>query len=299
MNNIDDIVINFDDNNLFLLNIILSFLMFGVALDIKLDDFKKLFQAPKIPLVGLLSEYIYLPVLSLVLILLLDPYPSLALGMILISVCPGGSVSNFMVHLSKGNTALSVLLTSFTTAAAIIITPLAFGFWASLLPQTAELLKSLNIDPVKIIKTVIFLIFIPVSIGMFINHKFPDFTNKIKRGVANLSMFIFLAFVTVALFKNYQKLQDYVHIVFFLVLIHNGLALVGGYRIARLFKLSKRDSRAISIETGIQNSGLGLVLAFQVFNGLGGMVLILAWWGIWHLISGYLLSLVWGRKKTA
>lgn len=297
MTNIDDIVINFDDNNIFVLNIVLAFLMFGVALDIKTKDFEQLFKAPKIPLIGLLSEYIFLPLLTLGLIALIKPQASIALGMILISVCPGGSVSNFMVHLSKGNAALSVLLTSFTTVSAIILTPIAFGFWASLNPITSELLQTLNVDPEKIIKTVIFLIFIPVSTGMFINHKYPKLTEKIKKPIANISMLIFLGFVTVALVNNYSKMQDYLHIVFFIVLIHNGLALLGGYQIPRLFKLSKKNSRAIAIETGIQNSGLGLVLALQVFNGLGGMVLILAWWGIWHLISGFTISMIWSRRS--
>lgn len=298
MTSIDDIVINLNDGNLFVLNIILSFLMFGVALDIRIEDFKQLFQSPKIPLVGLLSEYLFLPLLALGLIYLIQPHPSIALGMLLVSVCPGGSVSNYMVHRSKGNSALSVLLTSFTTTAAIVITPLAFGFWASIHPETSALLKTLDIDPQKIIKTVIFLILIPVSIGMFINHRYPKLTAQIKKPVSSLSMLVFLAFVCFALIKNYTQMQDYLHIVFFIVLIHNGLALLGGYQIARGFRLSKRDARAISIETGIQNSGLGLVLAFQIFEGLGGMVLILAWWGIWHLISGFGLSLVWGRNPV-
>ena len=298
MTNIDDIVINFDDSNLLVLNIILAFLMFGVALDIKVQDFKQLFRAPKIPLIGLLSEYIFLPLLTLALIMLIKPHASIALGMVLVSVCPGGSVSNFMVHLSKGNAALSVLLTSFTTASAIILTPVAFAFWAGMNPITAELLQTLNVDPEKIVKTVIFLIFIPVSIGMFLNHRYPNLTEKIKRPIANISMLIFLGFVTVALVNNYSKMQDYLHVVFLIVLVHNGLALFGGYQIPRLFKLSKKNARAISIETGIQNSGLGLVLALQVFNGLGGMVLILAWWGIWHLISGFTLSMIWSRKPV-
>jgi BASS family bile acid:Na+ symporter len=298
MTHIDDIVINLNDGNLFVLNIILSFLMFGVALDIRIDDFKQLFQSPKIPLVGLLSEYLFLPLLALGLIYMIEPHPSIALGMLLVSVCPGGSVSNYMVHRSKGNSALSVLLTSFTTTAAIVITPIAFGFWAGIHPETSALLKTLDIDPQKIIKTVIFLILIPVSIGMFINHQYPKFTEQIKKPVSSLSMLVFLAFVCFALVKNYTQMQDYLHIVFFIVLIHNGLALLGGYQIARGFRLSKKDARAISIETGIQNSGLGLVLAFQIFEGLGGMVLILAWWGIWHLISGFGLSLIWGRNPV-
>ena len=298
MNVIDSIQINFSPDSLTLLNICLAFLMFGVALDIKISDFKRILESPKIPLVGLFSEYVYLPLLTLGLIFIIKPQASLALGMILISVCPGGSVSNYMVHLSKGNSALSVLLTSITTVGAILITPFAFKFWSSFVGYADELLTQINVDAGEIVVTVVQLILIPVFLGMFINHRFSAFAQRIKKSVSRFSMLIFLSFVFFGILSNFENIKDYLSIVFVIVLVHNGLALLGGYGIPKFFGVEEKDCRAISIETGIQNSGLGLVLVFNFFDGLGGMALILAWWGIWHLLTGFLLSFFWRRRPS-
>ncbi|MCB0706542.1 MAG: bile acid:sodium symporter family protein [Saprospiraceae bacterium] len=295
MENIDLVRINFNEGQLLFLNLCLAFLMFGVALDIKLEDFRNIFKKPKAPIVGMISEYLLLPILTLILIAILKPMPSLAMGMILIAVCPGGSVSNFMVHLSKGNAALSVMLTSITTLAAIIITPLAFSFWSSLSPETASLRAEIIVEPQRMVSTIVQLVLIPVALGMAVNHYFAEFTRKIERPVRWLSILIFLGFVVFAVAGNYENIKAYLSIVFFLVLIHNGLSLAMGYGFARLNRLNERDSRAISIETGIQNTGLGLILVFNFFDGIGGMAMILAWWGVWHLISGFLLSLIWRK----
>ncbi|MBR9920753.1 MAG: bile acid:sodium symporter family protein [Bacteroidetes bacterium] len=293
MESIDLVRINFNEGQLLFLNLCLAFLMFGVALDIKLEDFRRIFQKPKAPIVGLISEYLLLPILTLLLIFILKPLPSLAMGMILISVCPGGSVSNFMVHMSKGNSALSVMLTSITTLAAIVITPIAFGFWSGLSEVTAPLRSEIFVEPQRMVSTIIQLVFIPVALGMAVNHYFPKFTRKVERPVRWLSIAIFLGFVVFAVAGNYENIKSYLSVVFFLVLIHNGLSLGMGYYFARANRLSEEDSRAVSIETGIQNTGLGLILVFNFFDGIGGMAMILAWWGVWHLISGFLLSLIW------
>ena len=296
MIDIDSIQINFDEGKLAILNILLAYIMFGIALDIRLDDFRKIFQRPKAPFIGLISEYVLLPLLTLALIYIIRPPASIGLGMMLLAVCPGGSVSNFMVHLSKGNTALSVMLTSITTLGAIIITPLAFGLWAGLVPKTEALTAAIQVEPRRMIIAVIQLILVPISLGMFVNYRFPKTTARIQQAIKISSMVIFLGFVVFAVLANVKNMYAYLHLVFYIVLIHNGLSLLMGYGFARLNRLSERDARAVCIETGIQNSGLGLLLVFNFFNGIGGMALILAWWGVWHLISGYCLALLWGRK---
>ena len=270
--------------------------MFGVALDIRLSDFARIIKNPKAPLVGLCSEYLLLPILTLILIAIFKPAPSIALGMVLISTCPGGSVSNFMVHMSKGNAALSVMLTSITTLGAIVITPIAFAFWSAQVESTEALRSTISVEARDMFSTIVQLVFIPVSIGMFVNHRFPKLTAKIERPVSLLSILIFLGFVVFAIAGNFENIKNYLYLVFLVVLVHNGLSLAMGYGFARMWRLSKRDSRAVSIETGIQNTGLGLILVFNFFDGLGGMAMILAWWGIWHLISGFILSLWWRRE---
>ncbi len=297
MENIDIVRINFNPDQLLVLNLSLAFLMFGVALDIKLVDFQNIFKRPKAPIIGLVSQWLFLPILTLALVWMFRPAPSIALGMILIGVCPGGNVSNFAVHLAKANAALSVMLTSISTLAAVVITPLAFTFWSGFVPDTESLREVIKVDPQQMVMTIIQLVFVPLIIGMAINHYFPALTRKIERPVRILSIVIFFSFVIFAAKSNWDNIVNYLHIVFWIVLVHNSLGLSMGYGFARVNKLPQSDVRAISIETGIQNSGLALILIFNFFDGIGGMAMIAAWWGIWHLISGFTLAMWWSRNQ--
>lgn len=296
MHPIDAIKVNFNPDQLLLLNLCLAFLMFGVALDIRVSDFTKLFRRPKAPLVGLTSQLILLPILTLGLIYLFHPPASMGLGMMLVGICPGGNVSNFMVHLSKGNSALSVMMTSITTMGAVIITPFYFTFWSGYVPGSEAFAQLIFVDPYDMVVTIFTLIIIPLLLGMWLLHNYPIFVSKIRTPVSRLSIFIFMSFVVVALIVNWQNAQDHLGKVFWVVLVHNSLALAMGYGFSRLMGLNSYNSRAISIETGIQNSGLALILIFNFFEGLGGMALVAAWWGIWHLISGFSLAMFWRRK---
>ncbi len=296
MDYIDSIQINFNPQQLFLLNICLAFLMFGVALDLRIGNFRQLFRQPKAPLVGLTSQLILLPLLTLALIFLFRPPASIALGMLLVAACPGGNVSNFAVHLAGANSALSVLMTSISTLGAVFITPLYFTLLAPLVVNTSDLRQSIYVDPYDMVSTIVQLILIPLALGMFIHHRFPAFTERIRRPVRFASLFIFVGFVVAAVHSNFDNIVNYLHLVFLLVLVHNAVALSTGYLFARANRLPVADARAISIETGIQNSGLGLILIFNFFNGLGGMAMIAAWWGIWHLISAFALAMYWSKR---
>lgn len=295
---IDAVRINFNASQLVLLNLCLAVIMFGVALDIKVSDFKYLLRHPKIALIGLTSQLLLLPILTILLARFFNPPASIALGMVLIASCPGGNVSNFMVHLSKANAALSVMLTSISTILSVVLTPIAFTFWSTFIPKTEILRENIFVDPLDMIFTIIQLIFIPLLIGMYVNQRFNLIAEKIKNPVKQLSILLFFGFVFFALMGNYQNIVDHVSKVFWIVLVHNGLSFALGFWWSRLFRLPLKDVRAISIETGIQNSGLGLILVFNFFDGIGGMAMITAWWGIWHLISGFLLASIWSRSST-
>ncbi len=272
----------------------LAFLMFAVALDIKVSDFKRVLEQPKAAIVGLTSQLLLLPLLSIAMVYVFAPASSIALGMMLIAACPGGNVSNYAVHLSKGNTALSILMTSITTVFAIVLTPLSFSIWTRCIPVDSNI--EISVAPSQMFQTIFLLIFLPLALGMLSNHFLPKFTAKINRAVKALSMIIFVSFAVVAIYLKFDDLRNYVHWVFVIVLVHNALALMMGYWFARANKLPEYSARAISIETGIQNTGLALILIFNFFNGLGGMAIIAAWWGIWHLISGFLLATYWGKR---
>ncbi len=296
MEDIDSLRINFSPEALQILNAVLALLMFSIALNIRLDDFRELVRQPRPALVGLLSEYLYLPLLTIALIWVLEPAPSIALGMVLLSVCPGGSTSNYATYLAQANTALSVMLTSVTTLGAAVITPLAFGYWQTWLPARVTSSVSLTIDFVDMAATVFLLVMLPVAIGVGLNELRPRIAKALRRPMNILSGVIFLSFVAIAIYGNVGQIKGYLHFVFFTTALHNGLALLGGFVIATLFRLKSSDRRTVTLETGLQNSGLGMTLVFTFFDGLGGMAIVLAWWGIWHLITGFALAYFWGRK---
>lgn len=283
---IDGVQLNFDENNLWVLNLCLAIIMFGVALELNVSDFKRVLLSPKSSIVGLVSQFILLPAVTFVLIIILKPSPSLALGMILVSCCPGGNLSNFMTHLAGGNSALSVSLTAVGTLLAIVATPLNFEFWGSMYEPTAAILKSVSINPIDMIKTIVMLAGVPIVAGMLVNHFFSGAAKKMSAFVKPLSILMFAAIVVIAFAKNYDIFLTYIDQVVFLVFLHNLVALATGLISSRLAHLSDEDQKTIAIETGIQNSGLGLLLIFGFFNGLGGMAIVAGWWGIWHIISG-------------
>lgn len=297
MAEIDNININFDQSQIVLLNICLGFLMFGVALDLKLSDFSYVLTNKKAVVSGLFSQWILLPILTLLLVWLFQPEYSIALGMILIAACPGGNVSNYAVHLSGANVALSVVLTMISTIFCALSTPFIFAQLRKFIPNGQVENVIFDISFVNMISTIVQLILVPLVLGYICITFFPKLVIKIKGIVKKLSLLIFIGFVIAAVAGNLDNLKNYIGLVFFIVLIHNGLALAVGYFFSSaLMKLPINDAKAISIETGIQNSGLALILIFNFFDGLGGMALIAAWWSVWHLISSLAIATWWKRR---
>jgi len=293
--NIDQIVINFTPGALFGLNFILGFIMFGVALELKPENFKEIIRNPKSTLVGLTSQFIILPLVTFILIWIIRPYPSIALGMILVAACPGGNISNFMSSMAKANTALSVGLTAISTSLAIFMTPLNFTIWGNLYVGTRPLMQVINLDPVDMFVNIILIVGVPVVLGILFNQRFPKITSKIVGPIKRLSILIFVGFVIIGFTNNYDNFIMYISLVVMLVFIHNAVALTTGFMMGNAFRLPRADKKSLAIETGIQNSGLGLILIFNFFNGLGGMALVAAWWGIWHIISGLCIAWFWSR----
>lgn len=296
METIDELRINFSPEALHVLNGVLALLMFSIALDIRLDDFRQLVRQPRPALVGLLSEYLYLPLVTLALVYCVQPAASIALGMVLLAVCPGGSTSNYATYLARGNTALSVMLTSVTTLGAALITPFAFEFWQGFLPARVQSEIQLSIDFADMATTVFFLVIVPVVIGVGLNELRPTWADRLRKPFKILSAVIFIGFVVLAVAGNLPQISQYLGVIFGLTALHNGLALLGGFLIATMFSVSRVDRRTVTLETGLQNSGLGMTLVFTFFDGLGGMAIVLAWWGIWHLVTGFTLAYLWGRR---
>jgi len=294
---IDSIKINFDTEGLWILNIALAIIMFGVALSIKIDDFKLLIKKPKILLVGVFSQFFLLPALTFVAILIIKPHPSFALGMMMIAACPGGNISNFFSKMAKGNSALSVSLTAFATVICLLMTPLNLQFYSGLYEPTNEIIKTVQLDPIELFKLVLLILGIPIVLGMLLNHYFEEISRKIEVLLKPFSIIIFLTLIMIAFYDNIDVFLNYIHLVAGLVIFHNIGAYFIGFYTAKIFGLEKRDRKTICIETGIQNGGLGLLLIFQFFDGLGGMALLAAFWSIWDMFSGMVLAAFWGRSN--
>ncbi|MDA3905402.1 MAG: bile acid:sodium symporter family protein [Bacteroidales bacterium] len=307
---LDHIRLNFSPAALHSLNIAIAVVMFGVALEIKLDHFKALVRNPRSPLIGVFSQFIVLPALTFLLVIALKDYlsPTMALGMILVASAPGGNISNFISSLSKANLALSVSLTAFATLSAIIFTPLNFAFWGKMAinvysHDASTLVRPLEINAYQMFQTVFIILGIPLMLGVFVNSKFPVLTAKILKPIKRISIVIFMLVIILAFKNNIQHFLPVIKFIFFIVLIHNAMALSAGYFLGKIFKRPLQDRRTLAIETGIQNSGLALILIFnpKIFPPemeLGGMAIIAAWWGIWHMVSGFGLAAYWSGGFT-
>jgi BASS family bile acid:Na+ symporter len=295
---LDEIRLNFSGEGFLFLNIILALIMFGVALEIKPVNFKIIITNPRPVLVGFLAQHILVPAVTFLLVLLLHPTPSIALGMILVAACPGGNISNFLSLMAKGNVELSVTLTAISTILAVVMTPFNFALYGSLYSEASHLLMPISIDAWEMIKTVFVLLGIPLVLGMFVAWKFPVVAQKLNKPMRIFSLIVFAIFVFAALAANFSYFLRYIHLIFLIVLIQNASAFFTGHYTAKLFRLGNIDVKTIGIESGIHNSGLALVLIFNpnLFNGLGGMAFIAAWWGIWHIIAGMGLATFYSKK---
>lgn len=298
MESIDALRLNLDSGGLLIMNISLAVIMFGVALELTVKDFKQILKKPKSTIIGVVSQFFVLPLITFLMILLFEPHPSFALGMMMIAACPGGNISNFFSLLARANTALSVSLTAVATLLSIILTPFNFAFWASMYGPTNAILTEVHLELSQVFQIIILILGIPLILGMALRHYKDELAQKISPYIKVFGIIFFAGFVVIAFSMNFDNFLDYVHLVIILVFFHNALALMSGYGLGKIFKLPKKDRKSISIETGIQNSGLGLILIFNFFDGLGGMALVAAWWGIWHIIAGFSIGWYWSIGKS-
>lgn len=293
---IDSFRINFSVDQMRLLNYCLAFMMFGIALDMRVSHFRDILRFPKSVIVGLASQWLILPILTVYLIHIWNPLPAVALGLLLVAACPGGNVSNYATYMSKGNAALPVTLSAFVMVSSIVLTPFVFAGFAKFVPQVRPLLATIELPALKILWMLVQIVFIPMVMGMLTRHYLPKITSLIRKPINLLSMSLFLIFIIVAIYGEIDNIIKYVKYVLVLVIVHNLIALVAGYWWARWHKLPESDARAISMETGIQNSGLGMLMIITFFPTMYGMMLVTAFWAIWDLVSSFILALYWKKK---
>lgn len=310
---LDALVIDLGAREMLLVNIILAIVMFGVALGIKMQTFKDVFRNPRSVITGILLQWIALPAVTCLLAIILNPFitPMVAIGMILVASCPGGNISNFMSSLSKGNVELSVSMTAITTVFAPVVTPLNFWFWGTLYSRFATLhndIPTLEIPFIDMLYQILLILGVPIILGMVFSHYLPKAAEKIMKPLQILSILLFLGMVAVSLKQVLTALDPSIYwsilVILTFVILHNATALSTGYLGATLMRVPPIDRRSLTIEVGIQNSGLGLTLLFnpaifppEVWSHNGGMVLITALWGVWHIVSGLIVASTFRRTK--
>lgn len=312
---LDQLTINLGATETTLVNIILAFVMFGVALGIKLDTFKDVFRNPKSVLTGIGLQWIALPAITCLLAIILNPIitPMVAIGMILVASCPGGNISNFISSLSKGNIELSVSMTAVSTLFAPIITPFNFWLWGTLYCRFAAVkndIPTLEIPFAEMLEQIVLILGIPIILGVIVSRYMPRVAKALAKPAQILSILLFIGMVVVSVNKVLTGLDStwavYAALLtaLVIVIVHNASVLGTGYAGASLMKVAPADRRSLTIETGIQNSGLGLALLLNpaifdpaVWHNNGGMVIVTALWGVWHIISGLTVAFFFRRQK--
>ena len=303
---IDDVSLNMGGGSSLVLNLSIAFIMFGVALELDLREFVTLFKSPKPVFVGIFSQFLLMPALTFGLVIIFRNHITLTvgLGMILVAACPGGNLSNFFSNLARGNLALSVSLTAFSGLGGFVLTSLNFVFWGNLYldfyTSTANVVAIPHLEiPFWIVMQTIFIMMgIPMVLGVLFRHRFPKITLRIVVTIKRISILFFFTILGILFSRNLDNLFNYIFYVFILVFIHNLIALAAGYGIARMSGLKKKDRKTISIETGIQNTSVAIVLLlnpeiFPADMAKGGLMFMAVGYGVWHFLSGLIIAGIW------
>ncbi len=280
----------------------LMLVMFGVALGLRVQDFRILAEQPSLYLGGVLAQIVLLPLVTFGLIILISPPPSIALGMIVVACCPGGSVSNLLTYLSRGDIAVSVALTATSSMLAALLTPASTLFWARAYEPTAELLISLDVNPLLFIGQTTLLLALPLAAGMIVAAKMPDFAGRIRKRATVAGAAVLGATIVYGIAYFYPILWPAIGLLAGITILHNTVAFATGAVVGMVLSKQSSIRRALTFEIGIQNAGLALIILLAQLKGVGGAAAIAAVWGVWDLIAGGLLAISYNyfdRKRVA
>lgn len=267
-------------------NYLLMIVMFGMGLTLKPEDFKLVFTRPKDIILGCVAQFLVMPLLAWGLGTLFHLDPALMAGVVLVGTCPGGTSSNVITYLSKGDVALSVGMTSVNTLLAPFLTPAITYFL---------LRTTVTVDPMSMFMSIIKVVIVPIALGFIINKLFGQFTRKIVTILPSVSVVAICLIVAAVVSHNAEKIMSTGAIVFVVVILHNLLGYACGFAIGKLLRMSVPKTKAISVEIGMQNSGLATSLAGTAFPDLAMATVPGAIFSVWHNISGAILANIYSR----
>ncbi|MCP3028895.1 bile acid:sodium symporter family protein [Halobacillus sp. A5] len=269
------------------ITILLGVVMFGMGLTLKPVDFKLVVSKPVPVVIGVLAQFLIMPLAALAIAFAFQLPSELAAGLVLLGAVPGGTASNVMVYLARGNLALSIAMTSLSTLLAPIATPFILltlaGQW-------------LPVDPIAMFMSIVQVIIIPITLGLIIRRVFPKAVHKSSTVVPLISVLAIIIIVSAVVAANVESIATSGLTVFSAVMLHNLMGLLLGYLAAMFMRLDESKRRAISIEVGMQNSGLGVALATAHFGPLAALPSVIA--AVWHNISGPIIATIWSKKPV-
>ena len=267
-------------------NYLLMIVMFGMGLTLKLEDFKLVFTRPKEIILGCVAQFTVMPLLAWLLGTVFQLDPALMAGVVLVGTCPGGTSSNVITYLSKGDVALSVGMTSVNTLLAPFLTPAI----------TYLLLRTtVTVDPVSMFMSIIKVVIVPIALGFLINKLFGKFTQKLVSVLPSVSVVAICLIVAAVVSHNAEKIMSTGAIVFVVVILHNLLGYACGFGIGKALRMGPAKTKAVSVEIGMQNSGLATSLAGTAFPDLAMATVPGAIFSVWHNISGAILANIYNR----
>lgn len=264
----------------------LMIIMFSVALGLRVSDFQLLRDKPLFFYGGVATQIFGLPLLTFLIINVVELPASIALGMIVVACCPGGAVSNLMTYLARGNVAYSVSLTATSSVLAALLTPASILFWSHQYEPTSALLESVNVSPAIFLIQTTALLIVPLVLGMLLAARAPDIAEKIRRKTALTGAMVLAGTVIYGSIYFFPVLFPVLPLIGSVAFAHNALAFLLGASAGFLMGAERPIRRALTFEVGIQNSGLAIVILISQLEGVGGAAAIAAVWGVWHLIAG-------------
>ena len=267
---------------------LLTLVMFMMGLTLTQKDFKRISKEPKAVFIGVLLQFLLMPVLALTLAGMLQLSNQLTAGMVLVGSCAGGTASNVMTYLAKGDVALSISMTMASTLIGVFATPFLCAFYLS---------ETVSVDTRGMLLSIMQMVFLPVFAGVIVNHLLQTQVVKFERFFPSLSILLILCIIAIVVALNSERLVDIGLLTLVAVILHNSLGLASGFFVSRLFGFNLKQSHTIAIEVGMQNSGLGVALALQYFSSTAALPGAL--FSVWHNVSGSMLASAWGNKRDS
>ncbi len=278
---------------------VLAVMVYAVSLELRVDDFRYVVKHSLAVGIGLAAQFILLPLATLGATLALDLSPAVEAAMLLVACCPGGALSNVITHFGRGNLALSLSISAVSNVLALIFTPLNFSLTIAANPATAGWVHAIAVDPKDLIVSLVLLLALPMIAALLTSRLAPSVAMRVSKPLENFALIALFLFIVGAVAGQWRNFLLALTSILPLVIAHNALGLGLGWGASALAKLNTSDRRAVTIEGGMQNSGLALGIIAAQFNSNLEMVGVAGLWGVWHIVSGGTLALLWRRADKA